>query len=484
MAMIHGEGAADAQGHGGAASFGGRGGGRAGPLGAGKGHTASELHGKGAAAATGRGRGVGKGRGWKLPAIDPRTVFHYSPPLGVARVLPALVTNESVICCSEGDTHTAVLCLSGAILDGQTDAGDTESTLSFPPVHLPWRAAAVSSGTHFAVAHGRGAAPAVCSWGAYVLGRPCGDVHRPSVVEGLPHGDPIVLLEAGPAFAVAATASGEVWVWGETEGLLPGKLTTRKAERVEQLSGRGVRRLACGSCTVVAETCGGELLRFGLQYVAGSFERRECQLKGLQPHTGSVAFPLRSLAAGVTVRAAAADAAGQLWLLWSERSMLGRSGLPRTEIVVRAAVAGANCCVVALTAAGCLWDCRATAPCRVITTMNYTGYGRTRVRGLPAGLLPYGGSSARGVMLLPDLSCGLRRCRLLLLAAVVRCKTLPGGQMLHTALAPFLVDADMIIHVQVDVRAAAQLRQAGPPSGACPVTAGAACPTPTRGCTH
>eukprot|EP01062_Namystynia_karyoxenos_P010783 TRINITY_DN13837_c0_g1_i1.p1 TRINITY_DN13837_c0_g1~~TRINITY_DN13837_c0_g1_i1.p1 ORF type:complete len:448 (+),score=62.21 TRINITY_DN13837_c0_g1_i1:109-1452(+) len=434
--------------------------------GAGSGAGARDARGAGYGAGQGRGSGAAAGGGAPaalaaICAIDPRHIPGRDVP-----VLPAPANTAAI---GSGNGHIHLLTAQGEVFsmgendEGQLGTGDhaRRPRDGLRATRLPWPAAAVSCGWSFSVALCRGGA-AVCSWGGAHRGQLGRDNIGclPCMVQGLPSGDPVVLLEAGHGFAIAITRSGEAFGWGSNacQQLALGYKGSEAAHpvRIAALSGRGVRRLACGDVFFVAETSGGELL-FG-----GSLNYRMVNdPQPLHVRPDAVAFPLRSLAAvesrtGGAV--AAADAGGRLWCQFGR--MLTPFGLPPEERVVR--VAGCTCgeevlmgmrqvrpVFVALTAWWHLWECSgpSTDICRRITS----------ARAPPLGLLPWGGCVANRIVLIPDLSCGLRRCRLLLLAAGRR-RLLPGGQMQRAALVPYLVAEDLIIEAPSAGRAADGMR--------------------------
>eukprot|EP01062_Namystynia_karyoxenos_P053404 TRINITY_DN43237_c0_g1_i1.p1 TRINITY_DN43237_c0_g1~~TRINITY_DN43237_c0_g1_i1.p1 ORF type:complete len:405 (+),score=59.11 TRINITY_DN43237_c0_g1_i1:94-1308(+) len=385
------------------------------------------------------GAGPSEARSGTQDAAGPTAVHTSAEDRTV--VLSSASTGSRPLGCAVGWAHTVVLSARGALLCrgtnrvGQLGVGDCTPRPAFVTVRLLEPAAAVSCGLNFSVAASRGGA-AVYSWGWAHEGRlgHCCGAALPAEVLRLPL-DPVVLLEAGGGFAIAVTRSDLAYGWGTNWSnvlALGAEVPIQWAPtRIAALSGRGIRRLACGVAFAVAETRSGGLLVWGV--LPGSRQRSESP-RQLRAGPGGIAFPLRSLAAGSA--AAAADAAGQLWCLWHGESELARAGLPAAACVVRVACTGRvqpKCpeYVVALTVEGFLWDCT-PAFCRRITA------------GRPGqGLLPCGGSCAKHIALIADPSCGLRRCRLLLLAAERR-GMIPGGEMRRVALTPFLVDEDWI----------------------------------------
>eukprot|EP01062_Namystynia_karyoxenos_P008894 TRINITY_DN13144_c0_g1_i1.p1 TRINITY_DN13144_c0_g1~~TRINITY_DN13144_c0_g1_i1.p1 ORF type:complete len:570 (+),score=67.72 TRINITY_DN13144_c0_g1_i1:70-1779(+) len=340
--------------------------------------------------------------------------------------LAALAAPVAPIDCSARSFYTAMVSASGVVYSSPDD--------HLAELDLPWPAAAVRSADDHTVAVARGGA-AVCCWGK-MLGDDAA-CSPPTEVQGLPEGDPVVLFDAGDQFVVVVTRSDEVYGWGRFHWDAVaggGSSVLLTPERIAALSGLGLRRLACGGrfpCGVVAETRDGRLLWWGMDV---KVLRQPPQ--PLPSRTGRVVFPLRCLAASLDA-AAVADAAGRVRILWHGTAELLSAGLPPAERFVRVAVADGIVdtvvdCVVALTAEGCLWDCRKGSPSRSITAANPS---------LPRGLLPCGGQYYK-IVLFPDSAqrcTAVLRCRLLLLAAGRR-DLLPGGQMPGDALVPFLVD--------------------------------------------
>eukprot|EP01062_Namystynia_karyoxenos_P048400 TRINITY_DN3681_c1_g1_i1.p1 TRINITY_DN3681_c1_g1~~TRINITY_DN3681_c1_g1_i1.p1 ORF type:complete len:529 (+),score=55.11 TRINITY_DN3681_c1_g1_i1:77-1588(+) len=357
--------------------------------------------------------------------------------------------------CCRGARHQASVSANGLVFckgenyGGVLGVGDRMPRKGFVRVRLPWLAAAVSCGDSFSVALRRGGT-AVCSWGeeGVMLGR-SGASKLPAEVQGLPPGDPVALLEAGPRSVIAVTQSGDAYGWGSNmSGELALPLTTRQGGvplRIAALSGRGLRRLTCGGSGrngsirfAVAETGAGELLGWGVLPVqaAVSAARQVPQPpRQLHPRAGRIIFPLRTVAAGCAAAVAVADGAGQLWCLWEGQDNLASVGLPTMERVVRAAVGeaiclGANAFIVALTAGGCLWECRAAAFCRSITAAHPD----------LLGLLPCK-TRAGSVPLIADVCGGIARLRLLARIAV-RLR-LPCDPV-HAILTGFVVHQDFM----------------------------------------
>eukprot|EP01062_Namystynia_karyoxenos_P004967 TRINITY_DN11753_c1_g1_i1.p1 TRINITY_DN11753_c1_g1~~TRINITY_DN11753_c1_g1_i1.p1 ORF type:complete len:384 (+),score=78.43 TRINITY_DN11753_c1_g1_i1:76-1227(+) len=369
-------------------------------------------------------------------------VYHAGFPDSIFRVTvdSSGSEGETVTSWCEGGRLYAGTTPSGALICGarprrRSDSTAAESVPSAPP---PWPVAAACCGTDFGVAL-RASDGAPCSWGHSRCDESGAEVQRElSEVSGLPAGDPCVSLAAGPEYAFAITASGEVFGWGTVRF---GELLTDAAQlgvvpptRIRALCARGVRRIACGDSFSVAETAAGELLAWG-RLGTVSAPRNETLPVALP--TAAVAFPLRSLAAGGG-HAALADAAGALWELRPPREAPARAALPVGERVVRVAAAGQfrGQLTVALTAGGRLWDCSSPVVCRSIDTA---------CPDLPRGLVPYGGVAADRVVFVPDSSCGSWRLRLLLLAAD-RLRLLPGDRfMRRSALCPLLVAEEYLI---------------------------------------
>eukprot|EP01062_Namystynia_karyoxenos_P010415 TRINITY_DN13689_c0_g3_i1.p1 TRINITY_DN13689_c0_g3~~TRINITY_DN13689_c0_g3_i1.p1 ORF type:complete len:462 (+),score=73.60 TRINITY_DN13689_c0_g3_i1:76-1386(+) len=412
-------------------------------LGQGKGRAGYDAFlGKGKGTVKGKGAAMGAGaaaraeqRGGAVAALA--AICAYGPE--AAYIIEADLAADSPIAdgCS-ADRHAALLTAGGDILcqganeAGQLGKGHRAPHRGIAPVPLPWPAAAVRCGGGFSLALRRGGG-AVCSWGesvSGVLGRG-GDGALPAEV-WLPEGDPIVLLEAGGHSAIAVTQSDMAYGWGSNHNLLlaiHGLPIVGIPIPILDLSGRGVRRLACGVDRSLAETRDDGLL------VWGRHGGHPTMPVPLLPSAGRVALPLRCLAA-TGAAAAAAGADGRLWFL-RQHDMKLRIADPGPEEPV-ARVGGISgigptrgVLFVALTAWGRLWECR-------------PGYSRPIAARAPRQvLLPRGGGAAGRILLLPDLSCGLFRCRLLLLAAGRRMQ-LPGGEMRRVALVPFLVDDDFI----------------------------------------
>eukprot|EP01062_Namystynia_karyoxenos_P030147 TRINITY_DN22535_c0_g1_i4.p1 TRINITY_DN22535_c0_g1~~TRINITY_DN22535_c0_g1_i4.p1 ORF type:complete len:455 (+),score=95.24 TRINITY_DN22535_c0_g1_i4:73-1365(+) len=366
-----------------------------------------------------------------------RAVCAYDPEEGAVHEAPDLATDRPVIDCSACSGKAVLLTAEGMLYNDVVSTPIDCSRASGRPTRIQWPVAAVSLSPYLFVALRRGGAAVHCLDGR---GQVSGADEIRGEVQGLPHGDPVTLLAAGGAAAIAVTRSDAAYGWGSLRCLYDGWVhESQCAVRLPQLCGRGLRRLACGYCFGVAETRGGQLLGFG-----GVPGLQDAPLQPLLPSAGRIAFPLRSLAAG-SCAAAAADAAGQLWCLWRPER-LHLAALPRKQIVVRAALGGGpeSPFAVALTVEGRLWECKPGARCRSI---GHSAPGRGTV------LLPYGGIAAHRVVLVPDPSCGLARCRLLLLISGRR-ELLPGGEMRRIGLVPFLVHEDWVFEEQPEDGAA------------------------------
>eukprot|EP01062_Namystynia_karyoxenos_P030726 TRINITY_DN22899_c0_g1_i1.p1 TRINITY_DN22899_c0_g1~~TRINITY_DN22899_c0_g1_i1.p1 ORF type:complete len:455 (+),score=41.96 TRINITY_DN22899_c0_g1_i1:76-1365(+) len=386
-----------------------------------------------AAAAAGRGQ-LAQRRSVLAVSWDPLLVDERRP---VAPV-PGLLAAPPVAECADmtldycgSDVTTFILGSLGQVdgvganACGQLGVGDSVPRRAFARVRLPWAAASVRCGKGFCVALRRGGG-AVCSWGRGCLGRDGGG-SLPAEVQGLPAGDPVVLIDAARHFAAAVTQSGEVYGWGDG-------FHGTSAVRITELCGSPVRRIACGPDSLVAETCDKQLLCW--EPAAAELER--CG-------RARIAFPLRSLGVG-RYQAAAADAKWRLWCKWYG-DQFHYVRLPRRESVVRVASAGSL--IVAVTVWGCLWDCRHMEPRSPLSLIERTFCRRISVgRAPPLVRLPWGGSATDRILLVPDLCCGLPRTRLLLLAAGRR-RLLPGGEMVRSALALFLVDEEFIVEKSV-----------------------------------
>eukprot|EP01062_Namystynia_karyoxenos_P020998 TRINITY_DN17962_c0_g1_i2.p1 TRINITY_DN17962_c0_g1~~TRINITY_DN17962_c0_g1_i2.p1 ORF type:complete len:430 (+),score=62.50 TRINITY_DN17962_c0_g1_i2:65-1291(+) len=399
---------------------------------------ATALAGEGADHAKGGGYGKGGGRdggreladaaaaagappGRSVAALS--AICSYDPRDGAVREAPELATNRPIVDCCEGVDHTMLLTAGGKVLCagsnnfGQCGVGGRDRRCGLSAVLLPWPAASVCGGSHSSIALRRGGA-AVCCWGFCIRGE-CGSYSpEPSIVEGLPRGDPVTLLAASGVAGIAVTQSDAVYGWGSIGELGCGRHRDDKsAVRLPLLCGLGFKRLACGN-------------------------------------GGGLAEARRGIAAGPG-SAVAVDAVGQLWCLWP-RQELDHAALPPSERIVRAAVAcepisGEHPYAVALTAEGHLYECRPGAPCRSIAPAARLPLAKV--------LLPCGGPCARRIVLVSDPSCGLLRCRLLLLIAG-RSELLPGGEMRRVALIPFLVDEDWIFEQQPATHAPGDERSA------------------------
>eukprot|EP01062_Namystynia_karyoxenos_P012052 TRINITY_DN14320_c1_g1_i1.p1 TRINITY_DN14320_c1_g1~~TRINITY_DN14320_c1_g1_i1.p1 ORF type:complete len:473 (+),score=59.34 TRINITY_DN14320_c1_g1_i1:82-1500(+) len=371
-------------------------------------------------------------RDWLQPGRPAAAVRNYHAETGEVTIATELASDFLIAQVSHALDHTALLTAGGAVLceghntAGQLGVGHRARRRGPVAARLPWRAAAVNCGLGFTVALRRGGT-AVCSWGHHPkIGRD-GDTTIPAEVPGLPNGDPVALLKAGGDHTIAVTESDEAYGWGENGSgelaLSDGDSVVASPICIAALSGRGLRRLACGAGFSVAETRRKELLCWGKRLGRISLPTSLFGSEG-------VAFPLRDLATALTGGVAAADALGRLWCSWSAEGISCYAHLPPGERVAR--VAGTMTrymedFFVALTVHGALWHCRWGGARRI-----------TAARAPLQVLLPCGGPVASRIILSADLSCGLARCRLLLLAAGRR-GLLPGGQIQRVAIIPFLV---------------------------------------------
>eukprot|EP01062_Namystynia_karyoxenos_P022837 TRINITY_DN18788_c0_g1_i1.p1 TRINITY_DN18788_c0_g1~~TRINITY_DN18788_c0_g1_i1.p1 ORF type:complete len:426 (+),score=117.03 TRINITY_DN18788_c0_g1_i1:70-1278(+) len=346
----------------------------------------------------------------------------------------------AVVEWSVGFDHLAGLTAAGGVVccgdnsRGQLGCGGGEDSERPVAALMPWPASALACGGQFTAALRRGGG-AVCSWGHVrsggLPGGGAGRSDRPSEVSGLPRGDPVAILAAGAAFAIVITERDVAYGWGRCDpaalALGSGCGERDAPVRIPALSGRRVRRLACGAAHGVAEAAQG-LLGWGVGADSWAFlarpQRRASQgraegLPRVLEGAAAMRYPLRSLAASCAY-AAAADAAGavRLWGWVQERHAQGaRAGLPPGERAVRLAAAQQG--AVALTESGALWDCGDPSHCR-------------RIEGAARGLLPWGGGAGGYVVLAPDYGIDKMRARMFFLAAVRR-RLLPRDLLLATA---------------------------------------------------
>eukprot|EP01062_Namystynia_karyoxenos_P017286 TRINITY_DN16351_c0_g1_i1.p1 TRINITY_DN16351_c0_g1~~TRINITY_DN16351_c0_g1_i1.p1 ORF type:complete len:534 (+),score=101.47 TRINITY_DN16351_c0_g1_i1:110-1603(+) len=377
--------------------------------------------------------------------------FDFERGLPVAHHDPGFARAAGALSCSVGFEEVAFVTRKGKVLFFSRSCSSRHSARR--TARLPWPAATVSCGFvgHVALRRGGGA---ICAFGRELWEKPTqGDPVWDSLPEGPPPADPIVAVDAGHGFFAGLRASGTVFREGGPRrdadsgtnsdtsiGTLP-----PCQEGIQPISaGAGAlrfRRIACSGDALLGETESGIL--------TGSWP-----FKRLQPAPATaVALPLRCLA-GSRGHFTLVDALGCVWHnIDFFRRTFKRAMLPAGKLAVRAAAAAVapHCIiVVALTDCGELWDCSDRLHCRSISAAQLE---------LPRGLLPYGGSEARRIILIPDTSCGLPRCRLLLLIAGRRL-LLPGGLMQRAALVPFLVDEDFIFDQQPPPRRRAAGRAA------------------------
>eukprot|EP01062_Namystynia_karyoxenos_P013176 TRINITY_DN14748_c0_g1_i2.p1 TRINITY_DN14748_c0_g1~~TRINITY_DN14748_c0_g1_i2.p1 ORF type:complete len:446 (+),score=69.43 TRINITY_DN14748_c0_g1_i2:77-1339(+) len=374
--------------------------------------------------------------------------------------LPVLTACPGVRSCSVGWDHTAVVCgrqravrSHGANASGQLGAGDTKAHKTYiptdPPLH--WAASVQCGMKHTVLLRPNGE---VCSWGhSSVLGRD-GDPPAPAKVLGLP---PVAAVFPGLGCTIVLTRDDGAYAFGDNALSLPPDTDPGGPVRIAALSGRRLRRIAFAPLLGVAEA-GQQLLwwAFGNQ----TARTLNVQLPAPLRCGDEVAFPLRSLAAGIEpasasapdpklVHAVAADAQGALWFCTADVASRACSPPRRAalgaERVVKVVAAGGTSffvtasrtlrirrtCIVALTEAGELWDVSDPAACRSISAR------------LPPrqGLVPCGGVVARRVVLVPD-HCGGRR-RLTLFARLSIRLEIPGDPV-REVLAPLVVHGDYI----------------------------------------
>eukprot|EP01062_Namystynia_karyoxenos_P028717 TRINITY_DN21716_c0_g2_i1.p2 TRINITY_DN21716_c0_g2~~TRINITY_DN21716_c0_g2_i1.p2 ORF type:complete len:425 (+),score=83.48 TRINITY_DN21716_c0_g2_i1:86-1276(+) len=319
------------------------------------------------------------------------------------RKCPELASSGPLLRASSAGTYyyaTVSGCRGGEVRCAGDDIfGQCALGAADPPL-----TAAVSVGCgaeHTVALHGDGA---VSSWGDGELGRD-GD-SRPAVITGIP---PVAFLGVGKEFTIVVTHSGDVYGWGWAIcgqlALDPTPAHVKYPERIPELCGRGLRRLACASNAVVAEAAAG-LLRWG---GAGGWR---LELPTALTCSADMRFPLRGLAhslSGLFV-VVAADRAGAVWFTEDKRGPLYRI-LAKTRAV---AAAAARDIAVVLSEEGRLYDVRPHpyangATCREISSVHPQ---------LPLGLLPHGGADSSRVVLLPDHCSGKARLRLFARIAV------------------------------------------------------------------
>eukprot|EP01062_Namystynia_karyoxenos_P012508 TRINITY_DN14503_c0_g2_i2.p1 TRINITY_DN14503_c0_g2~~TRINITY_DN14503_c0_g2_i2.p1 ORF type:complete len:455 (+),score=79.49 TRINITY_DN14503_c0_g2_i2:91-1365(+) len=318
------------------------------------------------------------------------------------------------ISCNHTILHTArggqVQCRGGNG-DGQLGVGDNLPhdglRLTVPPVDAATVYAC--NGASFARRNDK----AILSWGhPHRIGRD-GPAAAPAVVEGLP---PISLFATCSSRSIAISTEDEAFAWGYLDNELEMGVLALRPVPVAALSGRGVCRLALGDAFSVAETRQGQLL------VWGGVLDTECGPQPVQLRPAEVRFPLRSLV-NHSMYVYAADAVGAVWRI-DLRCDLTAVGLTRGA--VKLAQTDDYC--AALTEEGDLW----------LREMFGSSWGRVRAlrSAGPLGLVPYGGSSARELLLAPDYCGG--KCRLRLFARIAMCIGIPSDPV-REVLSPLVV---------------------------------------------
>eukprot|EP01062_Namystynia_karyoxenos_P077962 TRINITY_DN7951_c0_g1_i1.p1 TRINITY_DN7951_c0_g1~~TRINITY_DN7951_c0_g1_i1.p1 ORF type:complete len:453 (+),score=101.92 TRINITY_DN7951_c0_g1_i1:86-1360(+) len=333
--------------------------------------------------------------------------------------------------CSVGPGHTVVLSRGAGIVHNheallQAGIGDFSRRDGFLPTVPPLSAAAICAGYYFSAAlRGDGT---VHSWGIEyqdedgTLGRD--DIWAaPAAVGRLP---PVALLAARMCGVIAhvVTAADAAHAWGGNCILVVSTLQPRPTH-IAALSGLRIRRLACSTEVVAAETLRGELLLW-----TGMVEQ-PVQLST----AGAVCFPLRDLICSQGGWVCAADAAGVVWAVTDKFALtatppaisLAATPLPQRQRAVRLAAQREG--VVALTAKGELWDI-------FFPPTNWRSISAAHPQ-LPLGLVPYGGSFAWEVVLAPD-HCGGRR-RLALFARIAARVGVPSDPV-REILLPYVVN--------------------------------------------
>eukprot|EP01062_Namystynia_karyoxenos_P022235 TRINITY_DN18512_c0_g1_i2.p2 TRINITY_DN18512_c0_g1~~TRINITY_DN18512_c0_g1_i2.p2 ORF type:complete len:323 (+),score=72.11 TRINITY_DN18512_c0_g1_i2:71-970(+) len=255
----------------------------------------------------------------------------------------AALTLELAAECAEfsaGTAFCAVLTPSGEVLcAGENRAGQlgrrgVDSCDALLPAHLPWPACSIGCGSHFTSAVRTGGS-AICVWG-WIDYNP----YEVPVELPLPTRDPIAVLAVGMSYLIVLTVADEAFGMGQNGcgELALGQPTRmiRELVRIPALSGRGIRKIACGDSFGIAETSGGELLGWGR---GGSYWANtrginfRAQPEALPGAGAGIRFPLQELTASGP-RAAAVDAAGAAWLWeWMEDCHVtpGRARPPTAE---------------------------------------------------------------------------------------------------------------------------------------------------------
>eukprot|EP01062_Namystynia_karyoxenos_P043522 TRINITY_DN31892_c0_g1_i1.p1 TRINITY_DN31892_c0_g1~~TRINITY_DN31892_c0_g1_i1.p1 ORF type:complete len:448 (+),score=95.22 TRINITY_DN31892_c0_g1_i1:74-1345(+) len=299
--------------------------------------------------------------------------------------------------CCDGRAYTVLVSATGEVYCAGTENGPQEMVRSLEHCPLPWPASHAVSGADFWVVAQAGGR-ALASWGENdcgQLGREGADESSPAgEIPGLPPDDPVVLLAAGNEHVLAITAGDAAYGWGDnafgTLAHFGDDVQAGAPVRIAALCGRGVRAIACGQYHSVAETAAGELLGWGGGGRPSDFFLEDDQYAPVVLGVAGAQFPLRALAAGGNI-AAAADAVGAVWL-WRRAVSVSQAELPAGEPAMQVA-ASSDRIVVALTEAGVLWDCSDPTACRSISGADPE---------LPLGLVPC--SSASGYLLLATLS--------------------------------------------------------------------------------
>lgn len=192
-------------------------------------------------------------------------------------LVEGLPVGDAVTAIAAGYQHSLVATRSGRVYawgadsSGQLGAASSGSGQPIMVVGLPVNdpVTTVAAGYVHSVALTRSGR--VYAWGANRFGEGGQNsatiVPLPSLVRGLPKGDPVVAIAAGAAHTLALTRSGHVYAWGDQGTGQMGVITTG-ARGVpvmvsDMLSGDGVGAVAAGSVDSFAASRGGTVYAWG-----------------------------------------------------------------------------------------------------------------------------------------------------------------------------------------------------------------------------
>jgi alpha-tubulin suppressor-like RCC1 family protein len=190
----------------------------------------------------------------------------------------AIPTDQPVVSVVCGDSHSVALTEDGGVYawgyNSYGQLGNSANTTSKVPVAvsaLGSKAVAVAAGADFSLALTE--AGKVYAWGYNLFGQlgngTTTNSNAPVEVSALA-GKGVVAISAGGGFALALTADGAVYAWGQNvlgqlgNGTYVGTVTT--PAQVTGFSGRTVVAISCGASHALALTADGAVYTWGYNY--------------------------------------------------------------------------------------------------------------------------------------------------------------------------------------------------------------------------